>query len=360
MNMKTKFSKSIFNVNEINIACLLLALFMSFILMSNIFLNTAPLHISNSTPFTPHTNPNNSSNDSDSSLLAAAREKLIVKDEDTIFKGEAVKNIKMPSADGKVTANNDLVDIDVSNASEGYVMIKYKGEASSLIRMVNIVTPNSSEDYRYVLNIFNEYVSFPLTEGDGVYKIQVFEQAGTKFALKNATEVKVTLKDDYTHYTYPHYYVNYNSNSKAVKMAQYLCKDITTELGKVEKVYNYVIDNMKYDTELAANVQSGYVPDLDRAMVDKDGICFDYSSLMTAMLRSVGIPTKMVFGYAGTIYHAWISTYIKDIGWVDGIIQFDGKSWKLMDPTFASASNSSKSIMEYIGDGNNYQTRFVY
>ena len=63
------------------------------------------------------------------------------------------------------------------------------------------------------------------------------------------------------------------------------------------------------------------------------GICFDYASLMAALLRSQGIPTKLVVGYSGDAYHAWISVYLDEIGWVDKIIEFDGKSWSLIDPT---------------------------
>ena len=45
---------------------------------------------------------------------------------------------------------------------------------------------------------------------------------------------------------------------------------------------------------------------------------------------------------------------------MDGIIQFDGKSWKLMDPTFASNGGSSPEIMQFIGNGANYQMKYRY
>lgn len=57
---------------------------------------------------------------------------------------------------------------------------------------------------------------------------------------------------------------------------------------------------------------------------------------------------------------AWISTYITDVGWVNGIIYFDGQSWKRMDPTFASSGNESSDIMNYIGNGSNYNAMYVY
>ena len=54
-------------------------------------------------------------------------------------------------------------------------------------------------------------------------------------------------------------------------------------------------------------------------------------------------------GYAGKAYHAWISVWTEESGWVDGVIHFDGVTWKRMDPTFASYENQSEAIMKYIG-----------
>ena len=110
----------------------------------------------------------------------------------------------------------------------------------------------------------------------------------------------------------------------------------------------------------AANVKSGYLPVLDDVLASKTGICFDYAALMTGMLRSQGVPCKLVIGYAGTAYHAWISVWSEDTGWVDGAIMFDGRTWHRMDPTFASSAKKSESIMKYIGDGKNYTAKYLY
>ena len=45
---------------------------------------------------------------------------------------------------------------------------------------------------------------------------------------------------------------------------------------------------------------------------------------------------------------------------MEGLIYFDGKVWKLMDPTFASSGNQSNKIMEYIGNGANYKAKYLY
>ena len=124
--------------------------------------------------------------------------------------------------------------------------------------------------------------------------------------------------------------------------------------------YNYVVKNISYDSKKASSVTSGYLPVLDNVLKEKKGICFDYASLMTGMLRSQGVPCKMIFGYAGSAYHAWISVWTESSGWVDGAIFFNGTSWQRMDPTFASSGNQSSSIMSYIGNGKNYTAKYLY
>jgi len=298
---------------------------------------------------------------------AAARAKLVfdAKTEKSIFDGEAVTGLKMPAADGKSTVNNAAADIDFSNAAQGYVMVKYKKSTANVQKVVQVIHNNSKVFYSYFLNVFkeNEYMTFPLAFGNGSYTVNVCEQVGTKYAGLNSATFDVKIADEKTQFLYPGYLANYTKDSKATKMAKYICKDMKTELQKVEKVYNYVIDNIVYDYELAEKVVNQgfiHIPVIDNTMTTKKGICFDYASLMTSMLRSQGVPTKLVMGYTSGIYHAWINVFVKDVGWVDGAIQFDGKTWKLMDPTFAASSSADSGILDYIGDGNNYTTTNIF
>ena len=83
------------------------------------------------------------------------------------------------------------------------------------------------------------------------------------------------------------------------------------------------------------------------------GICFDYAALMAAMLRSQSIPTRLVTGYAGTAYHAWIDVWSETEGWIHNVIFFDGNNWELMDPTFAAAGGGA-GLEQIIGDGTTY------
>ena len=104
-----------------------------------------------------------------------------------------------------------------------------------------------------------------------------------------------------------------------VQLGNELCAGLTTDQEKVNAVYQYVTSNYIYDYMTAmmvsAGQQSGYVPDLDAMLEKKMGICFDFSALMGALLRSQGIPTQMVMGYADITYHAWNNILI-DGEWV--------------------------------------------
>ena len=81
-------------------------------------------------------------------------------------------------------------------------------------------------------------------------------------------------------------------------------------------------DQFMYDYMGALRVQDAgtYLPDVEKTLKSKSGICFDFAAIVCCMLRTQGIPTKLVIGYADRAYHAWNQVYI------------DG-SWQLIDTT---------------------------
>lgn len=267
-------------------------------------------------------------------------------------------NIKLPVASGTVTGGNNKVAIDASNISQGYIMIKYTG--SSEKAKIQIIK-SGGETYSYTVSKKNVYETYPFSLGTGSYTVKVFENTtGTKYAQAFAGTYNVALANDYLPFLYANQYVNFTAESKTVAKGAELCNGKTKTLDKVTAVYTYVVKNFTYDKEKAKTVKSGYLPDVDTILAAKKGICFDYASVMASMLRSQGVPTKLVVGYAGEAYHAWINVYSQEEGWIEKAIYFDGKTWKLMDPTFASSGKQSDSIMKYIGDGSHYTMKYVY
>lgn len=270
---------------------------------------------------------------------------------------DSTPKVLTPSADGVTVYQNDFASIDASNTSQGYVMVKYNGTNEKV--KLQITCPDQS-CYTYLISDRGAYDTFPLTAGNGSYALQVLENvAGDTYTISLAQSINVSIEDEFLPFLYPNQYVNFHTDSKAVSKGSDLAKDTYSDLDVVQNIYNYVIKNISYDTEKAQNVSYGYVPNIDDTLSSKKGICFDYAALMTSMLRSQNIPTKLEVGYSGDAYHAWISTYIDDKGWVDDIIQFNGNTWQIMDPTLA-ATNDSAAVKKYVGDGSHYVVKYTY
>jgi len=271
----------------------------------------------------------------------------------------AVYSIPKTDASGKLTKENGKAIIDYSNSADGYIMAKFVNTTTKELRV--LVKGPSGAQYQYTLKKNATYEVFPLSDGNGKYEVGVYEQVdGSKYATAITATIDVKLTDEFAPFLRPNQYVNFTEKSAVVSKAADLVKGKTELLDKIAAVYSYVISNLTYDKQLAETVKSGYLPDVDAVMAKGKGICFDYAAVMTAMLRSQGIPTKLVVGYASNVYHAWIDVYSAKDGWLNSAIYFDGKTWKLMDPTFASGGNQSSQIMQYIGDGKNYSAKFLY
>lgn len=261
----------------------------------------------------------------------------------------------VPTASGVTVYSNTLAAIDASNASEGYIMVNYKGTNPKVKLQIT-----GANGVTYTYNLHGGYETFPLSSGDGSYKVAVYENVtGNQYSTALSQTIKVTITNVFGPNLYPNQYVNFNMGSQVVSEAMQLAQSCNTDLEVVTKVYNYVTSNISYDHNKAANVQSGYTSNVDEILLSGTGICLDYAAVMASMLRSQKIPTRLEVGYAGSAYHAWISTYITDIGWVNGIIEFDGTNWSLMDPTFA-ANSSETALKNFIGNGSNYKTKYIY
>lgn len=260
----------------------------------------------------------------------------------------------VPEASGVTVYSNELASIDASNVSEGYIMVNYKGFNPKVKLQI---TKDDGTTYTY--NLHGGYETFPLSEGSGKYKIAVYENiTGNQYATAMSQDIDVNITNEYGAYLYPNQYVYFNSSSEVVKRACTLAENCTNDLDVVAKIYNFTT-TIVYDQVKADTVESGYTPNVDAILESGTGICLDYAAVMASMLRSQNIPTRLEVGYAGNAYHAWISTYITDIGWINGIIEFNGTSWTLMDPTFAA--NSSEAVLrDFIGDGSNYTTKYIY
>lgn len=272
--------------------------------------------------------------------------------------GDGKSQVLVPVASGEKVKENDSALIDYSDTSQGYVMVQYRKEAEEKLK-AQVKTPEGLT-YTYTLTP-KVWAVFPLTEGDGQYKVTVYRNvSGNSYATVCSQSFTVELEDAMLPFLTANQYVNYTEETKCIKEAEKVCENAKTELEKVEAVYAWTMKKFSYSKIKAKTVESGYIPDLDAVFKARKGICFDYASTMAAMLRSQGVPTKLVIGYSGEVYHAWLSVYTEESGWVSGVVYFDGEEWSLMDPTFADTAKSEAEFKDYIGDATNYIQKYVY
>jgi transglutaminase-like putative cysteine protease len=232
----------------------------------------------------------------------------------------------------KVNAENSTISINLkaNNYSEFKVLV-IKGEE------------------KYTYNLFSQSDELPLQMGNGKYTVGVYQHVeGKKY--KAFTKKSFVLNTESNNvYLASSQNVKWDSDSVTTDLAHQLTKNLETDKEKVEAIYNYIVTNIDYDNSKAISITNRYNPNGDETLEEGKGICYDYASLTAAMLRSIGIPTKLVKGNskATRFYHAWNEVLIDE-------------SWVIVDTTTDAAYISNGINVSYIKNTNDYEAEKVY
>jgi hypothetical protein len=258
---------------------------------------------------------------------------------------------------GAAVIADERAVLDFSNASEGYICVM-----SNLDIVVKVlVDTTSGARYQYTINGPGSYITIPLSEGSGTYVVGVYSHViDDQYSPVFSQTIEVALTDNLKPFLYPSQFVNFAEGDAAVDLSQQLAEGSVTDVDVINKVYKWVCQNIDYDMELATTVASGYLPNNTNTINLGKGICFDYAVLTASMLRAQRIPAKLVIGYAGSAYHAWMEVYSEETGRVLHYT-FNGNEWVYeVDPTFDAASGGAIDLSQVIGDGSNYTPMFYY
>ena len=260
-----------------------------------------------------------------------------------------VNEILYPQASNIAVLDSDVATVDYSNVNEGYIVATLKAANSQKIK---IQISKGEIKYNYDLMSLTG-TSYPLQLGSGKYVIKILENIeGTKYAIKQSVEIDVILKNELSPFLYPNILINYHPGDTITTLAVDVVKDDENDLQRIKTIYEFVAGYLTYDKDKAKLAKQQYlIPDLEALIKEKKGICFDYASMMVAMLRINHIPIRLICG--GTDrdeYHAWVEVYLEGQGWVNPDIFIDKKTWTIMDPTFASS--------KYDYDGQYVQTLY--
>ncbi|MNZ42263.1 Transglutaminase-like superfamily protein [compost metagenome] len=237
--------------------------------------------------------------------------------------------------------------LDLGNMDKGSVSIQYDVKPDLKTKLLIV---KGKEQYTYNLFADSEDHSFSLQLGNGDYSISLLEQtSGSKYRLVHKETVKLDLQDSSVVFLNSIQNVSWNDSSKAVLKAKELTQNKTSDAEKVKAIYDYIISNIKYDNQLAEKSPTDYIPQIDRTFVTQKDICYGYSALFAAMLRSVDIPTKLVMGNTDyvTTYHAWNEVYLNG-------------SWVIIDTTVDSGWKGTTTAFEMIKNASKYSPARQY
>ena len=235
--------------------------------------------------------------------------------------------------------------IDKSQLNKGIITVNYRVQKG--------VTTKVQITYGDVKNTYDlkSKSSFPLQLGNGIYKVFILELVKeNKYRVVENEEITLQLEDENTVFLQNIQIVNWNKNMKAIQKAKELTADSKTELDKVNEIYSYILKNVKYDNEKAKKVKTDYIPSIVDVFKDNKGICYDYSALLAAMLRSINIPTKLVMGYNEDItgYHAWNQVYLADTNeWITVDVTYDAGLGKMPSDKMIKDAKEYSIEMQY-------------
>ncbi|MGZ4123397.1 MAG: transglutaminase domain-containing protein [Tumebacillaceae bacterium] len=128
----------------------------------------------------------------------------------------------------------------------------------------------------------------------------------------------------------------FDSNEEIDATAKSIVQGATTDREKANRLYRWIGSHVSYDDTKASEIEAGAFSTLTFGAIPtfetRTGVCSDYSSLMVAMGRAVGLKVKQEFGQAvlptGGGPHAWNVVYMSD-----------QKKWIPCDPTWEQSGN---------------------
>lgn len=263
-------------------------------------------------------------------------------------------SIEQSTFDASAAQGENGALIDASRASDGYVGVSATSSARLKLQVVS-----GQASCNFDIPQDGTAIICPLSFGNGDYTFRVMQNtSGNNYVELYSTSADVTLSSEFAPFVRPNVYCNYTSSSACVAKARDLVKDASNQAEALEDVCTWIVDNVTYDDAKAAQLKdaTGYVPNPDSTLASGTGVCFDYASLGAAMLRSQGIPTRIVTGNVSpnNIYHAWIMVNI-DGTWKSAQFSVKANTWSRVDLTFAASGDNAN-----VGDGKDYTDRYVY
>lgn len=236
----------------------------------------------------------------------------------------------------------------------GLLRIYFTGEPNAKLKL-QVIKGNE----RIVYNLFGDgrIEDFSLQYGSGEYTVRIMQNIENDqyFAAESKT-FEVSLDDETQVYLNSIQNVDWDYDKIPIQDVPYLISvSLTSEDSDLlyscsNDLYFFMTNNIDYTRNKISDLQYNYLPDIEQTYLDRTGLCYDYASLYAAMLRSIGVPAKLVKGYASSdpnVYHAWTEIFI------------DGR-WMILDPTLGAGAFGERNLIDAEKFADDYMKVYEY
>lgn len=136
--------------------------------------------------------------------------------------------------------------------------------------------------------------------------------------------------------------------ARTAKLAETITSGTVDAMGKCRAITSWLRKNCSYSLKVPLAESVGN-PIEDFLFHTKKGYCEYYATAMVLMLRSVGVPARIVAGYRGGDFNPYGGYYVVRQAnahtWVEAAI---GGRWARFDPTPSTASGSRSIFSNYL------------
>lgn len=237
---------------------------------------------------------------------------------------------------------SEEADSTLHYAEDGALNIPFTQGRQMITQTVVNYLPNSSFLYGAPEIVATDRQMFVNQTGDGQGNILVTSlrsryvlrlndeyQVSSRISVADAESLRLAATD-YPEYVRQRYLqVPDSITPETLELAAELVAPHDTVFDQAIAVRNYLRENIAYNDQIAA-VPEGIEPIHYTLFISQEGYCNYYASAMAIMLRSQGIPARVVSGYAQGEYdeatssyrvrasnaHTWVEVYFPDFGWI--------------------------------------------
>lgn len=252
-------------------------------------------------------------------------ETVTIADDGALIFGEEISNIDLSSFNPDI----EVVDIEVTNLTDVSELANYSN-LNTIILDNNLVTDISALeniDSLERLSIVNNSVSeINLENFENLYQIRVegnyslYTDEFLDSIEKNNMITDITRED-----------VSYVNEIR--KIVESLDLEGKTDIQKEKIIYNYVLDNMKYDDKALKDEELAMEYNMNplKYALEGKGVCANYAEFFEAMCEVAGINCYKISGKSDGEGHAW------------NLVEIDGE-YLLCEPTWGDSSGIFKNI----------------